>query len=608
MAVSNQTFYWAGSNRAMIAAGNSFPAGSTYGTGFSGPWGFNLYYSTQFPYAATGDVYWGDAANWFIKVSGTSGGTNDGGSAGYFDFNFGSDPDAWYWAPADRIPHRGDNVIFKHEPRNDARGLTFQMPLSPCLFGGRGDSGGNMWIGDLAGDGMTIGNLDAVGSLASMIVEESYWNAGNTSGTIDTNGFRTWGMRSNLNGVSADGKAWEGINIKSERVEIDGTWLRNPTLGNNTTPQHAAWINNVEDCGLIRTGMKSFDIYGGTCNNFIFDDYHRSGATQWGTFDVGIAGQGGPGVPPPPPIPTVGMANIQLSVLETIRFTPNLYHTRISWYDPSAQTDKLIWGPQRVSDKSYFYYGTDRITTVESYPHTGWGATLVAYDISLRTQTLIDNNSLAGPNEPDFWQPFILTGKEFTQMGSTGNSRIIIDSMKLYDNNPYDDGILGTLSTDYISRFMGDSNVSVRGFNNTVRLASGATISNLQILGGKLGVADGHPGGVTWDSSTDDKSIRIDSAGRGSAGWIQGRDTEIDASHPYFQVYNHFIGGDPGSTAIEDGLQILDSKSSVKFAYNQYLKVAPTPYGSTAAFALEFEAEVPVGGAKPGGGFGVQTR
>jgi hypothetical protein len=598
MAVSNQTFYWAGNNRAMIAAGNSFPAGSTYGTGFSGPWGFNTYYSETFPYNATGDVYWGDAANWFIKVSGTSGGTNDGGTAGYFDYNEGSDPDAWYWAPADRIPHRGDNVIFNHVPRNDARGLTFQMPLSPCLFGGRGNSGGNMWIGDVAG-GMTTGNVDAGGGLASMIVEESYWNAGRTDGKIDsTSGFRTWGMRSNLNGVSADGKAWEGINIKADGLEIDGTWLRNPKLNgdstDNITPQHAAWINNMEDCGNVRIGMKSFDIYGGTCNNFIFDDYHRSGVTLWSNFDEGKNS-----------VLSLGRANIQLSVLETIRLTPKLYHTRTSWYDPSGQTDKLIWGPQRVSTKGYLYYGTDRITSVESYPHAGFGATLGAFvDISMRTQQLIDNGSLGGPLEPDFWEPFILTGKEFTQMGSTGNSRIIVDSLKLYDNNPYDEDQYGAASTAYISRFMGDSIASVQGFNNTVRFSSGATISNLQILGGKVAVAGSHPGGVTWDASADDKSIRIDSTGRGPAGWIQGRNTEVDASHPYFQVYNHFIGGDPGSTAIEDGLQVLDIMATIKFAYNQYLKVAPTPYGTTAAFSQEY-LETAVADRPSGGGGGI---
>lgn len=602
MAVSNQTFYWAGSNRAMIAAGNSFPAGSTYGIGFSGPWGFNEYYLGGFPYNATGDVYWGRAENWFVKVMGSSGGTNEGGSAGYFDYADESDPDVWYWAPADRVPHRGDSVVFTHVERNDNRGLTFQMPLSPCLFGGRGSSGGvNMWIGDVFGGSIT-GNNNAIGGLASAIVEESYWNAGNTSGKIDSeNGFRIWGMRSHLAGVSADNLDWQGINIKTDRLDIDGTWLRNPSTSGGTenfrTPNHVAWINDVEDCGTVRTGMLWFDIYGGTCNNFIFDDYHRSGATEWEDFDEAVVSS------------SFGVSRINLSVLETIRVTPKLFHTRVSWYDPSASTDHFVWGPQRVSRGSRFFYGTDRVTNIESYPHAGWGATLSAINISLNTQGYVDSGVLSGTEEPNFWEKLIVGGKEVTETGSTGNSRVVIDNLKMYqDNTLHDDVLNTTFNCSYTSNFVSGNlrNFDIQGFNNQVKIMSGCTISNIEINGGRLAVSGYHPGGVTHDGSSDDKSIRVDSVGRGPVGYLDGRYSEIDAEHPYFANYNYFIGGDPGSTSVEDGIQILDSAAKVKFAIGQYLKVAPTPYGSTAAFGkISGKPEVGFGtGYMPGPGLG----
>ena len=71
--VERQTFYWVGSNTAMVNAGFSqVPAGSTVGYGFSGPWGYDSAFNLSFPSVATGDVYWGDAKNWMIQVRGVT--------------------------------------------------------------------------------------------------------------------------------------------------------------------------------------------------------------------------------------------------------------------------------------------------------------------------------------------------------------------------------------------------------------------------------------------------------------------------------------------------------------------------------------------------------
>jgi len=628
MAVSNQTFYWVGSNQAMIAAGNSFPAGSTYGTGFSGPWGYNKYYATSFPYNATGDVYWGDRNNWFVKVAGGTGGS--GGTSGYFDDDLGGSDEGWYWTTADRTPHRGDNVIFTSLSPNVERGLTFQAPLSPCLFGGRGNSGGNMWIGDISGD-MGPNNVDAAGELGTLRIEGSYFNGGRSDGKIDidtpgfptgsdgvtneNNGFRVWGMRKLLDGVSADGHHWEGISIKSDAVFINGTYLTNPTPGDYDdyiTPRHAVYIQDLENCNYVLIGMKEFYIYGGTCNNFYYNDYTNYGvdtfrAPNGNYFECGIGSSGLPGRP------DAGRAEVTLSVLDTLRVTPLIFNSSVDWHDPGGQCDTLVWGPKRVTGDSNtgreakFRYGSPTISKIDSYPCFGYGATSNATDIYnyWRNPLASPASFVPQPHTLNMNSGLELSGPSRFIEGSTGSDRIVVDLLKTYATNVNHPGVGTVPRTVYIGSWGGAVNIpwDIAGWNNSVGLASGAIISSLVHGGGNINVALAHPGGYTWDSPSESPEIRIDSLLRGPAGTIRGTYSEINPNHIVYSNYNHFSVGDPGSTAIEDALQVLDDGPRIKVAFGQIMKVGPVPYGSTAAFA-ESSKEKPYFSVSSGGGGG----
>lgn len=614
MAVSNQKFYWVGSNQAMIAAGNSFPAGSTYGTGFSGPWGFNQFYRNEFPYNATGDVYWGDKNNWMVKITGSTGGS--GGTAGYFDDESGDNESGEYWAVADRIPHRGDHVFFTSVMPNQSEGLTFQIPLAPCLFGGRGVSGGSgMWIGDVAGGAVT-GNADAMEGLSTLKIDETYFNGGREDGKIkqfqfpnggmsaEAGGLNVWGMRDLLAGVSGDNLTWEGISVKSDVTIVQGTYLTSPDhttddFTDTRTPRHIVAFNDIESDDIVM-GMKEFYIYGGTCNNFYYNDYHGDYPD---TFEIDgkffdYRDQF-----------TIdsGRAEVTLSVNDTLRVTPKIFNALVDWRDPAGGCDTIVWGPSRLVgmgnnvEAGSFRYGASTINKVEAYPANGFGYTASASTIKL----MVEAAGQAGvglqlpPNVLLKTSGLELSGPSRLVQGSTGDDRTVVSTLNMYATN------VNHIPGPAIGRTiydLGNQTHDLSGWNNSVRLASGATISTLVLKGGNLNLSYGHPGGSTWDTSAEDPGVRVDSVGRDAAGQINGAASEIDLRHPVQSNFGRFIIGDPGSSAIEDGLQFLDTRPTIKTANYQFLKVGPTPFGSTAAFSeLALSQQ---GGAKPGGGGG----
>ena len=350
------TFVWRGNNRTWsdfsAAAFRGYGDGTTVGTTFdlpwlngasggasgaSGPWNWyevGFYDEGRNPlepahrgdtkgcsFGLTHDIdsYWGITSNWLLELPGGSG-------------NGQSDV---YYAPTSRVPHRGDIVKFKYVGRDEAKGLTYSIPLSPILFGGRGKSGASadVWVAQAGGFGGTL--ADTTGALSEVIVEPSYFthddlddiaNWGNTGGENDffysrgfgtevigrgyvakfrpatqgddgiggfgggTWGFQHWGKsiasnqvdlfpNTNVNGNSADtGKLfWRGISLSTEKLNVFGPEPHIP-VGANNQHLYAPGITSAQ-VGLLPSKFNLF----GLKDNVITNLYIRAAEFHFGS-------------------------------------------------------------------------------------------------------------------------------------------------------------------------------------------------------------------------------------------------------------------------------------------------------------------------------------
>lgn len=589
--LSKQTFYWVGSNQAMINAGFSqVPAGSTTGYGFSGPWGYDSVFGTAFPTTATGDVYWGDKDNWMVQVRGatlttaknerasSTGGFAAGASAINDITGITGSQKGYYWKRADRIPHRGDKVIFRYIPVDHAAGLTFTAPLSPCLFGGRGDSGGNMWIGDLDGSGMTTGNANAIGELDRIMLEKSYFEQDGPAGQIARQGFSSWGMPNHIVSTNADGLTWNGINIKSQHVELNGAGQTG--YDGSLVGWHKISINDLEDCGEVRLNSKYGFIYGGTCNNLHLGQYIPSGLTGFrnaSNTSQFIEGGGAGGVQDNP----AGYVETECSVLNTIDITPTLLNSTMLINDPGGSCEKVIYGPYSKNANAGVYLYTGGLQEVFRKP-----TEKLAGNSLIRTAT--------GLNE--------ISAGQISEMANMSLSRNLA---RLFRNdtsiniagwtaNPSASGLASdTRTTVDLINFsnsgnwgdLADRNFShnsaldkdFRGFNNGVALNSGMTIDRVFLSQGCVHISKHHQGGNTFDFNYENNAIAV------SGGWV-ALDGHLDMRHPEHPDFANFIVGDSTSTDPNRGLLVLSGGkgSRIDFAPTQYTKWGPPASGQTA--------------------------
>jgi hypothetical protein len=467
--VERQTFYWVGSNTAMVNAGFSqVPAGSTVGYGFSGPWGYDSAFNLSFPSVATGDVYWGDAKNWMIQVRGvtltttpnptasSTGGYPAGGSAGTDLGGVSGVQRGYYWKPATRIPHRGDTVIFKYIPVDHAAGLTFTAPLSPCLFGGRGNSGGNMWIGDVVG-GMTTGNSNAIGEVRKIVLDKSYFEQDGAAGRIHRLGFASWGMSDWVPDVQGDGVTFSGLNLKAQFMEINGPGQTGYSTINSET-QYAQTsnirINDLEDCGDVTIRAKHMVIYGGTCNNFIIESFLPTGLTGFrhpSNSNLSVEGGG--------QYESHGFIISDCSVLNTIRVTPTLLNSKVTINDPGGSCQNFLYGPYAKSDSATVAYYTKGVNTITRKPtqkvagHPLIEAVTNKYEISApevhdMTQTLASAAVARYFRNGSTLYVGGYTAGEQSGLGST--ERTEIQNITFQDHNQWSDDIA---QTNYPEKF-----------------------------------------------------------------------------------------------------------------------------------------------------------
>jgi len=289
MAVERKTFLWIGNDRAhrdrQVAAGTT--SGSQFGATGIGAW--NMSYGNagqQNNWVGIGtdaitaegselhkkalDVFWNDKENWAERIEGISGDMGNSGD--------GWNPQQYYYIRAERIPHRGDHVVFEYVTGQTGNGLlrnlvgsanptdipgqallgvmdnkAFNAPLSPCLFGGQststdGLSGeGNIWV-NASTSGSSAANRQ--GPLSSVKVRPSYFH--HSYGVLEERskffgfadnidqwgkgeqGHKFWGGRvsgnssSIISGASFGNVSWHsgrtGINLKALDVELNSPY------------------------------------------------------------------------------------------------------------------------------------------------------------------------------------------------------------------------------------------------------------------------------------------------------------------------------------------------------------------------------------------------
>lgn len=585
--VERQTFYWVGSNKAMINAGFSqVPAGSTTGYGFSGPWGYQASFGTLFPTTATGDVYWGDKDNWMVQVRGatlttaknltasSTGGFSGGASAGVnLNAITLNNQKGYFWKPATRVPHRGDTVIFKYIPVDHLAGLTFTAPLSPCLFGGRGDSGGNMWIGDLSGSGMTTGNANAIGPIRKIHLDRTYFEMDKVQGKVANSGF-FFGIPDFIGGVSADDKHFGGLNLHAQFLDIHGPGVTSYgiPLNNNFTDPHGIYINDVEDCTDVTLNTMNCVVYGGTCNNLIVNSHISTGLTNFhdGSNRIEMLNA---------TTPNTGYVDLKLSTLQTINFQPTLWNSRTIIKDPGGDCDTIVYGPHtsrgvcRVA-----YYGTS-VNTIQIAPTR----IMHSLEVSETTPPFVADVDSTEEQSDLFAAAFrkgcalYVGGFTADAVGGFGsNNRIEIDTLKFEGQNNFGDQIGPSVEVADSEDF--------NAFNNAFAANSGMTIQNINMFDGAFTIGQEHDGGNTFDFGYENQAIAI------SAGFV-GRGAHLDMRHPEDPIFSNVIIGDPSSTDPNRGILVFDgaADSKLSFAPTQLAKIGPPVTGNTGAAATTTE-------------------
>lgn len=170
-------------------------------------------------------TYWNDVNNWFVLTTGATGSGNTNSPNGNISV-----------APAARLPHGGDNVIFRRLENDPANGISGgPWPKNPCLWGGFGYSAG---AGDHVWAGSVGTTTDQQLPLNGIVVEESYGVSGGNLGS----GWRL-GYIPGVDGVTLtsrmkDGITWDGLYLSAlylqNRTQKYGLYLQKFTRSDDT--------------------------------------------------------------------------------------------------------------------------------------------------------------------------------------------------------------------------------------------------------------------------------------------------------------------------------------------------------------------------------------
>ena len=202
---------------------------------------------------------WNRKENWLVRREGIT--FADGGSGGSGDWDGGSTGD-FHLAPASRPPGGGDHVRF--ECINNTNGITYSLPLTPCLFGGFwGENDGKGWIG--------AGNTSD--KLKSLVVDRNYgYSFGNCSGADHTQFHASGTFLAGIVEMGQGGNSLGGNNCSND----DGDFFR--------TDHQAGFIGMYDGFRYLLSGQN---------NNGWIDSQGRVGpGTDGVTFGIGNTASG----------------------------------------------------------------------------------------------------------------------------------------------------------------------------------------------------------------------------------------------------------------------------------------------------------------------------
>jgi hypothetical protein len=674
MAVTRKTFIWKGGDRAVRDHQSKTNHGWTNDYhGSTGCHAYNALHGQHWVLQSTGvtgasagfvagtalhkqalDVFWNDADNWVERIEGTSGG---GGG--------GNQSDPYFYQLANRIPHRGDHVIFAFVGGNTGNGLQrkymgntgeadgitgsyfppgnsgnsgdistgngdtiINLPLSPCLFGGRsktydGLSGeGSIWV-NADTSGTSAGNRS--GPLTSVKVEPSYHTAqwsvkeGPFKGWADRRddfnsgadygwdrlGLRYWGGRvinnngHGLSGASFGNVEWDvgstGINIKALDVSIQAPYSMpnvndgqydlvgasaygfyahgsRPVIELNATDNHAypespwtqARLGYSEDIINLSLGCRTFLCYGGSVRNFNMSDrfmYNASDDLRKAVCDR----YGSPGAPDIGQLDSYALKN---TITTTLRCDPCWFKSILDTTTVSIGSPEIIWGP-------YYAYGM-------FHPNVTAPATITCYPQFMSSKNLTVDQVEAGAQSDDWDADSVNTWQQFGSFEIQGlnHDRFAATTINMKEFNPRWDVIA--------SQGAGGTNINdqgIRGFNNQLGIASGCTITNLNMDAGCFNISHGHPGGDTYDTASEVGDIVI------SGGYAEQK-SYIIGVHPSIPAFNAFYIGVSGVGSTGYDFQIRSRKAEFDFGAGTYLRSGPQTTGVTGAIYTFTQAPI----------------
>ena len=638
MAVERKTFLWIGNDRAYrteqesigITAGSSHPTYSTHPYGSTGIEGWNDFFGQYWNVGGGGieipgstghkralDVFWNNKDNWAEKVSGISGG--DG-------ITPGGVYEGSYYIKASRIPHRGDHVVFEYVTGTTGNGLMrgyvgetegfsgaasygkpFNAPMSPCLFGGYSRTNDG-----LSGEGSIWANAETSGAsasnrrgpLSSVKVFPSYFHhkygvmgdsqytgwAGDGSNLMRDSGYPYWGGRVITSGVggpsggSFGNVAWTvgntGINLRALDVQINSPYrMNNASLdstvpgtvtnaakyggqtislqGGDESPFTICRLGYSDNIINLNVGCRMFIQHGGSVNNLSVSDLYMPFATDAERREL-ASSKGAPEEPYGED--KGGMVNIvalaNSTITNTLRCDP-------CWYSGIIDNDSgggignpdIIWGP-------YYAYGTftPRVTaagTVTCYPQQIAGKDLFVSDIE------------AG-NGSDGWDGVGWPAKfaSFELLGPSENKRFSATTIDMKEFNPRWDVVTseGTKTVDFARR----------GFNNTMSVGAGCTVTNLNVDAGFFKIGESHSGGDTFDASDEVSDIVI------LNGYAEEK-ALVSGENPRVPSFNSFYIGKGGVSETGNNFQIRSKDAEFDFSSGVYLRSGPATTGFTGA-------------------------
>ncbi len=576
------------------------------------------------------DEFWNNKENWAERLSGFSGG--DGIS--------GEDYAEVYYGRASRIPHRGDNVVFEYVKGSTANGLLrtyvgstdgglsvkpFDAPLSPCLFGGYAQPGNGV-----SGEGSVWVNADNSGSsaanrrgpLASVKVYPSYFHRqlgviskatvrnfsgfaqdfNWSSGPRNVNITKHWGGRvssgsfSNIAGASFGGVTWAmgntGINLRALDVqintpyrmpkvsdtsaEVNGVPLFPETITNadgdggetinlragNYGPRCEARLGYADNIVNLNVGAKVFIQYGGSVHNvnisdaylpFMSDEERKERAENVRVAPEKL-GDGN--------FPRYNSFTYVGTVTNQLRCDP-CWFTHITDFVNTVGNPDIRFGPFFAG--GLFYPRVTAAGTVESFPSQITSLDTDADEIrSGNSEGDVGGNN--GPQLGGYYQNFCLAG--------SGNDRFAVTTIDMKEFNPRWDVVTYEGAAPNVK--VDSSTIAVRGFNNQIGVQAGCTITNLNMDAGVFRVDQQHPGGDTFDDTSEVGDVVILNGYAEEKAFLRGE-------HPTISSFNAFYIGKGGVSETGNNFQIRNRKAEFDFGPGVYLRSGPATTGITGA-------------------------